>query len=87
LATGKIAITSQNHGYTVDAKSITNTRLQITHIAINDETVEGLKHLDYPAFTVQYHPEASPGPEDANSLFDRFLAMIEAQKQEVSSHA
>jgi carbamoyl-phosphate synthase small subunit len=87
LATGKIAITSQNHGFTVDAKSIKTTRLEITHIALNDGTVEGLKSLDYPAFTVQYHPEASPGPEDANSLFDRFLAMIEAQKQEVETHA
>jgi carbamoyl-phosphate synthase small subunit len=47
--------------------------------------VEGLKHLDYPAFTVQYHPEASPGPEDANHLFDQFLTMIESEKQEVST--
>lgn len=80
LATGKIAITSQNHGYTVEANSIENTRLTITHIALNDGTVEGLKHLDYPAFTVQYHPEASPGPEDANSLFNQFLEMIDAYK-------
>nr|WP_263328064.1 carbamoyl phosphate synthase small subunit [Neobacillus sp. Marseille-Q6967] len=85
LATGKVAITSQNHGYTVDVKSIENTRLAITHIALNDGTVEGLKHLDYPVFTVQYHPEASPGPEDANNLFDQFLNMIEAEKQEGSS--
>ncbi|MGX6442011.1 carbamoyl phosphate synthase small subunit [Neobacillus sp. K501] len=85
LSTGKVAITSQNHGYTVDMKSIENTRLAVTHIALNDGTVEGLKHLDYPAFTVQYHPEASPGPEDANNLFDQFLTMIEAEKQEGSS--
>jgi carbamoyl-phosphate synthase small subunit len=85
LTTGKIAITSQNHGYTVEESSIENTRLAITHIALNDGTVEGLKHLDYPAFTVQYHPEASPGPEDANGLFDQFLQMIEREKQEVSA--
>ncbi len=87
LATGKIAITSQNHGYTVETDSIKETKLSITHIAINDGTIEGLKHQDYQAFTVQYHPEASPGPEDANSLFDQFLAMMEENKQEVTTHA
>ncbi|WP_251549090.1 carbamoyl phosphate synthase small subunit [Neobacillus muris] len=87
LETGKVAITSQNHGYTVEMESIKNTRLAVTHIAINDGTIEGLKHLDFPAFTVQYHPEASPGPEDANGLFDQFLALMESQKQEVTSHA
>jgi carbamoyl-phosphate synthase small subunit len=87
LTTGKVLITSQNHGYTVDPKSIKNTRLEITHIALNDGSIEGLKHLVYPAFTVQYHPEASPGPEDANCLFDQFLAMIEANKREVTTNA
>jgi carbamoyl-phosphate synthase small subunit len=82
LATGKVAITSQNHGYTVKIESLQHTRLEVTHIALNDGTVEGLRHLDYPAFTVQYHPEASPGPEDANSLFDEFIAMIREFKKE-----
>ncbi|MCQ6279727.1 carbamoyl phosphate synthase small subunit [Bacillus sp. EB600] len=83
LATGKISITSQNHGFTVDMDSIQNTRLEVSHIALNDGTIEGLKHKDYPAFTVQYHPEASPGPEDANYLFDQFIQMMETEKQEV----
>lgn len=82
LRTGKVALTSQNHGYTVEAESLQNTRLEVTHIALNDGTVEGVKHKDYHAFTVQYHPEASPGPEDANQLFDEFLHMIEEAKRE-----
>ncbi len=82
LETGRIAITSQNHGYTVCEDSLAGTPLTVTHTALNDGTVEGLKHKQYPAFTVQYHPEASPGPEDANALFDRFVELIEASKTE-----
>lgn len=83
LATGKIALTSQNHGYTVEEASIEGTRLEVTHIALNDGTIEGLKHKDFPAFTVQYHPEASPGPEDANYLFDQFMSLIESKESGV----
>lgn len=80
LRTGKVVITSQNHGYTVDKESLSGTSLEITHIALNDGTVEGLRHKEAPAFSVQFHPEGSSGPEDSNYLFDEFLAMIESQQ-------
>ncbi|WP_432740888.1 carbamoyl phosphate synthase small subunit [Staphylococcus equorum] len=76
LKTGKIAITSQNHGYAIDKDSLIDSDLEITHIAINDGTVEGLKHKSLPAFSVQYHPEACPGPSDSNYLFDEFIDMM-----------
>ncbi|TLS35266.1 carbamoyl phosphate synthase small subunit [Pseudalkalibacillus caeni] len=82
LKTNKISITSQNHGYTVSAASINNRLLEVTHIAINDDTIEGLSHKEFPAFSVQYHPEASPGPEDSNELFDQFISMINVHKEE-----
>ncbi|MEH7387463.1 carbamoyl phosphate synthase small subunit [Bacillus sp. JJ1521] len=82
LKTGKIAITSQNHGYSVNKESLEKAKLEVTHIALNDDTVEGLRHLEYPAFTVQFHPEASSGPDDANSLFNDFLQMIENFRKE-----
>jgi len=87
LATGRTELTSQNHGYSVDPASLTDTRLEVTHIALNDGTVEGLKHLDAPAFTVQYHPEASPGPEDSNHLFDQFISMMNANVRGDKVHA
>lgn len=82
LATGRCYITSQNHGYTVTEESIASTDLEITHINNNDKTIEGVRHKKYPAFSVQYHPEASPGPQDNGYLFDQFLEMIREHKQQ-----
>lgn len=81
LKSGKIALTSQNHGYAIDKDSLASTPLEITHIAINDGTVEGLRHQSLPAFSVQYHPEASPGPTDSNYLFDEFIKMMHDFKE------
>ncbi|MBP3038705.1 carbamoyl phosphate synthase small subunit [Bacillaceae bacterium Marseille-Q3522] len=82
LQTGRVAITSQNHGYTVEENSLAGTELEVTHVALNDGTIEGLKAKTAPIFTVQYHPEASPGPEDANYLFDRFIDLMDQTIQE-----
>lgn len=81
LATGRCYITSQNHGYTVNEESIAGTDLEVTHINNNDKTIEGLRHKKYPAFSVQYHPEAAPGPFDSSYLFDDFLQLIRDHRQ------
>jgi carbamoyl-phosphate synthase small subunit len=75
LATGKVEITSQNHNYCVDSDSLAGAEL--THVNLNDHTVEGIRCLDVPAFSVQYHPEAGPGPHDARYLFARFDDLME----------
>jgi len=75
LITRKVEITSQNHGFAVDADSLGGTA-QLTHINLNDHTVEGLAHRELPIFSVQYHPESSPGPHDANYLFKRFIDLM-----------
>ena len=88
LSTGEIALTSQNHGYAIDADSLKETDLEVTHIALNDGTIEGLRHKFEPAFSVQYHPEACPGPTDSNYLFDQFIElMLEQKKKERVHHA
>jgi carbamoyl-phosphate synthase small subunit len=76
--TGKIEITSQNHGFVVIPASVTRRR-EATHENLNDRTSEGLSYPDLRAFSVQYHPEAAPGPHDAAYLFDRFVAMMDKQ--------
>jgi carbamoyl-phosphate synthase small subunit len=76
----RVEITAQNHGFAVDGASIDNEAV-LTHRNLNDNTVEGLIHKTLPAFSVQYHPEASPGPHDARYLFDRFIEMMEKEKQ------
>jgi carbamoyl-phosphate synthase small subunit len=79
LATGKVDITSQNHGFAVDDRTL-GKRARVTHVNLNDGTVEGLEVLDAPAFSVQYHPESSPGPHDARALFGRFVTMMEQRR-------
>ncbi len=82
LATGKVEITSQNHGFAVDPESFqaARQRVEVSHVNLNDQTVEGIRHLEIPAFSVQYHPEAAPGPHDSHYLFHRFIEMMEKSR-------
>jgi len=73
---GKVEITSQNHGFAVDTESLRENEVEITHVNLNDNTLEGFRHRKYPIFSVQYHPEASPGPHDARYLFDEFKKLM-----------
>lgn len=75
LKTGRVYITSQNHGYAVDANTVGNG-LEVTHINLNDGTVEGMRHRELPVFSIQYHSEASPGPLDSTYLFEQFLELV-----------
>jgi carbamoyl-phosphate synthase small subunit len=77
LLSGRVEITSQNHGFAVDLESIPDPEVELTHFNLNDGTLEGLRHPKLRAFSVQYHPEASPGPHDADYLFEQFLEMVE----------
>ena len=87
LVSGLCEITSQNHGFGVDPKVIkeNSDKVEVTHVNLNDDTVEGIRVLNKKAFSVQYHPEAAPGPHDARYLFDQFVEMLEKEKKAVTS--
>lgn len=81
LMTGKVEITTQNHGFCVDIDSLKGKPIRVTHINLNDNTLEGMEHEEYPIFSVQYHPEASPGPHDSDYLFDKFVEMMKRERE------
>jgi carbamoyl-phosphate synthase small subunit len=81
LSTGIVEITSQNHGFCVDIASIKDPDVEVTHVNLNDQTLEGMRHRKLPVFSVQYHPEASPGPHDASYLFDQFIGLIKKHRR------
>ena len=76
VATGKVYITSENHGFAVQMDSIKDHPVRVTHVNLNDKTIEGIEHEKYPIFSVQFHPEASPGPHDSYGLFEKFRTMM-----------
>ena len=78
--TGKVEITSQNHGFTVDPDSLRASDVELTHINLNDQTLEGFRHRHHPAFCVQYHPEAAPGPHDSRYLFGDFIDLMKENR-------
>ena len=80
LATRRVEVTSQNHGFAVDQNTLDPDLVEVTHMNLNDNTVEGFRHKQYPLFAVQYHPEAAPGPNDANYLFSNFVKLMKENK-------
>jgi carbamoyl-phosphate synthase small subunit len=80
MSTGQVEITAQNHGFAVDIDSLPKSEVEITHVNLNDQTLEGFRHKSLPAFCVQYHPESSPGPHDSRYLFEEFKSMMRQEK-------
>jgi carbamoyl-phosphate synthase small subunit len=79
LATGRVYITTQNHGYAIAPETLKNG-LEVSHINLNDHTIEGMRHRELPIFSIQYHSEGSPGPQDSGYIFREFLDMINKEK-------
>ena len=86
LSSGKISITAENHGFGLDIDSLNKEEVEVTHINLNDRTVEGIRHKRYPCFSVQHHPESSPGPHDAKPLFKRFTDLCSSSCSSFPSH-
>jgi carbamoyl-phosphate synthase small subunit len=82
LATGRVEITAQNHGFSVDAESLRDSDVEVTHVNLNDGTLEGFRHRNEPIIAVQYHPEAAPGPHDSFHIFDEYMRIIREFKNE-----
>lgn len=82
LSTGLVEITTQNHGFAVDEEALDESKVEVTHRNLNDGSIEGLRFKNFPGMSVQYHPEASPGPHDSNYLFDQFMEMVEEGTRE-----